>query len=141
MNWISKKTYLLFWFVIPYLLGVGLLFRNSAIDIQLHDTYLVLSILHIGIVQSIMCALFGLVYWRLRERRLMPWATVIHVLVTIIFAVKLMGNLGPSARRYANIPVSGYSTWDIFILLAAIWGLAQLLFLVNVVVGLVRERK
>ena len=141
MKWIAKKPYLLFWFVIPYLLGIAF-FHGGAIDIQLHDTYLVIATWHIGVLQAVLLAVFGLVYWLLRNRKLMPWATVIHVLVTVILAVWLLGNPIPSARHYFSGPASsGILMMDKFILVMAAWGLAQLLFLVNVVVGLVRGRR
>ena len=133
--------------IVMILVGVffGFLYGNSAIDIQLHDTYFVVNLYHFFIIVAIFQVLIGSIYWLFRKMKLIFLLTGFHVLGSILPLfpiIYLFTYLGlPSVpRRYYSFSSydfeGGFSFYNsllsslIFIFLAA-----QLLLVLNVLIG------
>ena len=84
---IARHPHKVIWSVLPLLLGLSILGFNKTIDLQFHDTYFVISWLHIGALLSITFSILGLVYWWFRNTQLIQWMTIVHVITTLIFAL------------------------------------------------------
>jgi len=86
MNLLKNRPYFLFWISIPFVWVIGNLeVGDSALDINVHDTYFVIANEHLVILISIYFGLVGLVYWIFNklERRLSKWLNLIHTLITV----------------------------------------------------------
>jgi hypothetical protein len=138
----------------PYslLLSTGLLFlifslfaRGNTIDIHLHDLVIIISYKHVFWGCTFLLGLFWIVY-RLTYK-LLPWRflTIVHILVTsgaliLFFLVPYIleifrgaGILGVS--NYESKQIMNYSLTIVSILLVV----GQLLFLINLIVGLIKK--
>jgi hypothetical protein len=60
MNLILNKPYKLIWLTIPLILGLTLIGFNKTLDIQMHDTYVVIDLLSIGSLFLIILVVTGL---------------------------------------------------------------------------------
>jgi len=87
---IKYRPYHYLWLSIFLLAVLSSLASNKAIDIQMHDTYLVIAILHIGIIFGGIHAILGFIYWIVRFMKLITWMTYVHVITTIVISVLLI---------------------------------------------------
>ncbi len=85
MNYIIHKPYIIFWSLIPILWIYGFSFDDETLDVNIHDTYFVISIFHF---LNFLCFLFfgmGLTYYAIhklnKKRRLL--LTYIHIIGTL----------------------------------------------------------
>jgi len=127
------------WLAIPLILGLTL-FGGSTIGIQLHDRYFVVSSIYVGMFFAICLGLIGFIYWLVRNKRLINWVTVVHVIMTIaVFVLIVLTNLTFEKAIQAN-----FSTFRIVdkILFAVILFAAftQLAFIANLILSLVRTK-
>lgn len=94
MKQILNKPYQAIWWSIPIILGLSLLGFKNTIDLQMHDTYFVVSYVHIRILIAVVLGITGFVYWLVRKKRLTNWMTFLHVAITIsTLALILIVNL------------------------------------------------
>ena len=92
------KPYIYFWITAIFILLVGLVNYKSddAININIHDTYFIISTTHLTIAISILFFIIGLIYWILGKTtlKLYPRLTQIHTFVSIgSFVAFTMGML------------------------------------------------
>lgn len=150
INQVLSKPYKLIWLVIPIILGLSTIGSNGSIDIQMHDTYFVISSFHIGILFSIILGIIGFIYWLVKGKKLVNWMTAIHLLTTILALASILiisflpnGLFSPSSYSFdtisdlTNNPFSTASQILSALVLMAI--LSQLLFIVNVIMSFARN--
>ena len=65
----------------------------ETVDIQLHDTYLVVGVFHIYIVAFILLGLLSLIYWFCRKMILFNHLTRIHVVVSIVSLIVILATI------------------------------------------------
>lgn len=139
MNIISNKPYKPIWYSILFVLGLSLLSLNNTIDIQLHATYYVIASIYIGLFFSICLGVIGVTYWLVRDKRLVNWMTIIHVIITIstILFIMLIGLVFEKLidRDFEAIRASN----QIMFAAISIAILVQLAFVVNLVLSLARD--
>ena len=124
------QLYKLIWISTLLLLGLCFLGVNKLIDIQLYDSYFVISIFHLGLVCSGYLALTGFIYWLVRNKRLLSWMTVSHIFITILTFFMLV--ILSLKLRVVNE--------KILLLLVMFFVSGQLVFIFNVIFGLFRDR-
>jgi len=129
MDSVVRKPYQLIWLTIPALVLIGLIFRTHTVDIQLADTYYVISNLYCVLPGSVFMLVLGMAYWLMRRQRLNPTLTALHILLTI----------GPLVLIVLPLPTdnqipSNYLIWGV-----AGFILGQCLFLINSTIALVRS--
>ena len=137
----NKAHYPFFW-SLPLIALIVAIGWSKSVDIQCHDTYIVSVLLHIGIVVGLTVILFGVIYWLFRNVRLIAWMTSIHVSVTLLLLLSgllivlfLPDNFGPiSCKLPSSAPYLQYVQVILGILV-----ISQLLFLLNIVIGLIRH--
>ncbi|WP_378182987.1 hypothetical protein [Aquimarina sp. SS2-1] len=100
MKYIIHKPYIIFWSLIPILLIYGFSFGEKTMDINVHDTYFVISITHVFNLISLFFVVIGLVYYTINKlnTKRRPLLTIIHLLGTLggIFILLLLPLLFPS---------------------------------------------
>lgn len=149
MNYIKNAPHILFLILIVILLSYGFYRGNEIVDINIHDTYFVISWKHLMLLISTIYGLLALVYFSILKLnfRLINWMTVFHVLISVIglvaiFALpKLMRDSFPidlttimEDTKY-NEQVGYGIVVSIFALLVA-----QILFFINIIYALVKGR-
>ena len=140
MNQLLKKPYKLFWGTIPIILVMSTFGINSSIDFHFHDTYIVISTIHISLLFAIILGIFGFIYWIHREKKLVKWMTVTHLLFTITFFISIV----LTGLRFKNITESNSTEIKVVnktILFAFLLVLvSQLIFFANILLGIIKSR-
>lgn len=131
----DSPPYRILWQVCLSHFAIAWFFADKEVDIQLHDTYFVLAVWHVGIILGLLLACLGLVYWLLRNRPLTHWMCIAHSWVTslgssiLLFAVLIQSVLAKDPQ-----PVFNALTY-IFILVPLLLFAVQILLPINVVRG------
>jgi len=114
---------------------------TATIDLQLHDTYFVFDSIYLAIMASIFLILLGIIYWLFRNYRMNGLLTKIHTAGTLLSIVvfllcitveSMVGNNGNGSAIRLNL--GGMLAMGALVIV-------QLIFVGNVVVGLVRGRR
>lgn len=150
MNWLSEKSYIPFLILIPIALFIGILKRKETLDVNVHDTYFVINNLHLAILFSFFVCTIALGYFLAKKFNvpLNNWMTSTHVtisllgilIVYILFKVQI--NLQSNNNdiefflKYTKI-FKAINYTMISILMISIF--AQLLFLINIIIGFLRK--
>ena len=132
MKSIVTIPYLYFWIMIPVYCFMLIFFGNHSMDIQLHDTYYVISMTHVWLFLIWTFSLFGLVYWSVRKLKTYNWITAIHVLATLSMVFLLF-----SVDRIAYFRQDHF--YSITMIFGLIFSLAQILFVLNILFSLLRR--
>jgi len=117
------------WLAIPFILVLTLKSVNKAFDIQLHDTYFASNMLSVGVFFTVLLGLNGLIYWLMRNKKLVKWMTLSHVFMTIMSTYFLI--IQASFFDELNNQLSLFAG---FVLL-----LGQVIFVGNMMIGLMRN--
>ena len=143
----NLKKHHLFFAAIPIVLIYTLAWSNSALDIQMFDTYIVIAHSQLGIFVSILFGFFAFVYWLFEKKniRLNKWLSVIHIIVTFVFFAFLLANVfRPYPFHYVEGTGAAAEYFQkacfVFYWLILLFVFGQLLFLVNVVIGILKGR-
>lgn len=149
MDYIYDKPYVLFLAFIATLLAFGFYKGNDLLDINIHDTYFVISWKHLMILISLIYGLLSLIYFILLKLNfsLVNWMTISHVLVSTIGLIavftlsKLMRENVPGDITFYidNIKFNQRIAYTILISIITILG-TQILFLINAVYALIKGR-
>ncbi|RDV13137.1 cytochrome c oxidase subunit I [Pontibacter diazotrophicus] len=132
----------------------GIILGNSALDIQLHDTYFVVAHFHLVMGAAAFFGMFaGVYHWfpkmfgRLMDEKLGYvhfWLTFVSVYL-VFMPMHYIGIAGFPRRYYAWTgfeAFSGFADMNTFISISAILGFtAQFIFLFNFVYSIIRGRK
>lgn len=141
MKKLTQKPHFVLWTLIPVILLIGFLKPDKALDINIHDTYFVIAIMHLALLISIIFGILGFGYWvviRL-NRRLVNWLTVIHLIITVIgfCLIILIPYFLPTASQDIS---SLYFDEQVTITLSALVAVCiQLLYPINIITALVRK--
>lgn len=80
------KIHYLFWLVSLIILLIGLYDMDGTLDINIHDTYFVISRFDIAVILSIVYFIYGFGYWLVQEKfkkRLAKILTITHSVILI----------------------------------------------------------
>jgi len=88
----TKNPHQLFLLAVPILLLVGLLSGDAVVDLNIKDTYFVMSYLHITILLGIFFGIMGLGYWIMQKtaKKLSPGLTLGHTLLTFSGTIAIL---------------------------------------------------
>jgi len=122
----------------------GIILGDSALDINLHDTYFVVAHFHIVMGSSAIFGMFaGVYHWfpRMFGRMMNNTLGYVHFWLTIIcvyavfFPMHFIGLAGVPRRYYANTAYEGFDQLvninELITVFALIAGVAQLIFAIN----------
>lgn len=140
MSRILNEPYKSIWWSIPVILFLSLIGLKSTIDLQLHDTYFIIASFHIGLFFSLLLGIIGLIYWQLKNKRLVHWMTAIHVVCTI-FTFILIPMSGLIFKEVIEGDLEIFRTVNqilFFVILIALF--SQLIFITNVIITLLKNK-
>lgn len=140
---IKKEPYKLL-LLTAILLFLAALFNrsNSGIDIQINDTYIVFPVQHFQFALSLLLIAIGLLYVATKNRlysTMLIWAHIILTLVGCLLIQPFIRGTGP--RRYYEM--GGTHTNLLFNpeFIIAMVMMAQVIYLVNVVLGRLKQQQ
>lgn len=138
MNKIIDKPHLIFWISIPIIIIVGLSYGGSTLDINVYDTYFIISQLYISYLISIFFGLIGFGYWMMIKckRRLTKGLSILHIVSTIGGVLGIL----ISPLVFSNITMKIGMLDMILMILILILLLGQVFYLLNVCIGLIKKR-
>ena len=147
MNKLIENPYLIFLLSIPLIMLIGILSGEADLDINVHDTYYVISYLHLAILISILFAIISIGYWIMLKtnRKLSKWFNLTHIILTIGGLISLFGiSILPSDSNYDSSSLifddlAMESLLRTLIILLMIFG--QLIYIINLIIGIFRTRK
>ncbi|MBK7971485.1 MAG: cbb3-type cytochrome c oxidase subunit I [Bacteroidetes bacterium] len=132
----------------------GIILGDSALDINLHDTYFVVAHFHIVMGSSAIFGMFaGVYHWfpRMYGRMMNKSLGYLHFWITIIcvygvfFPMHFIGLAGVPRRYYANTAYEGFDQLininELISVFAIIAGVAQVIFAFNFFYSIYRGRK
>lgn len=152
MNLKNIKVYHLFWIVSVLIILVGLVldnYPNSILDINIHDTYFVISNYHASIILFLFYFLTGFGYWIIQKvlnKQLVKYLTIFHSVILIgsfffYWIVVLIGKFNLNDRTYnysddfelINIVLIS----ELFLILF----IATPIYIINLLIGIFRKSK
>ncbi|HEA80925.1 MAG TPA: hypothetical protein ENI01_10740 [Maribacter sp.] len=135
------------WILIPVILLIGFLAPNETLDINIHDTYYVISLIHLAELVSILFGITGLGYWIILKlnRKLINVLTLSHAIITIGGSAILL--LTPTFFSHysteTSFPKFDYlveqNMMNLLALLLIVLGL--LFFIINILQSLFRRKE
>src|SRR5688572_6744023 len=132
----------------------GIILGDSALDINLHDTYFVVAHFHIVMGSSAIFGMFaGVYHWfpRMYGRMMNKTLGYLHFWLTIIcvygvfFPMHFIGLAGVPRRYYANTAYEGFDQLvninELISVFAMIAGVAQVIFAINFFYSIFKGKK
>lgn len=80
---LTEKPHLIFLLAIPFIMFFGVLSGDAVLDINLHDTYFVISYLHLAMLISVLFVIIGIGYWVVQKAKRAPSNKLNCVLVRL----------------------------------------------------------
>ncbi|MBC8048149.1 MAG: hypothetical protein H7Y00_15225 [Fimbriimonadaceae bacterium] len=147
---IKKHPYSLFLFAVVFLSPISFIqIANHAIDVELHDTYFIISGKHAIWLVDIIFIFLWFIYFTLRKIIWSILLTWLHVLVTIGFLFIILfpfSNFFNLPKRYDS--EAGYETVAFYgdinrivSIFAIVLFFTQMLFIINIIVGVILKTK
>lgn len=137
----TKIAYKLFLIVIPFLLLFGFLNREDTLDINIHDTYYIISCLHTAVLLSLLFGIYAWGYWVIRKSR----SSVLNLIVKLHLAITFLGPIvefglsqfyRTETMEYEfNLKLS-FILWGVVVFVL----LGQLLFPVSLIYGMISRK-
>ncbi len=144
MKHLYKKPYFYFWLTAVTIFVFTLLFYkpDDILDINIHDTYYIITYRHFGIFFSFLFILIGFIYFLLKKVELFKFLTNFHLYISIgSFIFSIIGQVYfKTFSNNSNFPLfddlSNYITFFSIILLLFV--LAQFIFLFNLIISITK---
>lgn len=137
LNWISEYPHKAFLGIIPFILLVGYVLKVNTIDIQLHDTYMILDLWSVTICVSIYFIIVGIVYYLFRNRRFLRYVTILHTLVSILIVLLWIATSQSEMVRNPTEFEYARKVMSVVIMSLFVFITVQILFLMNLVISIV----
>jgi heme/copper-type cytochrome/quinol oxidase subunit 1 len=139
------KIHYLFWLVSLIILLIGLYDMDETLDINVHDTYFVISHFDIAVILSIVYFIYGFGYWLVQKKfkkRLIKILTIIHSVI-LIGSFLAYWIVIYYTRLFAtnNFPLfDNYQTINITLVICCILCLIALpIYITNLAIGIFRK--
>ena len=141
-----KKEYIYFWLsaLIIFILGLFTFSdKNAVIDINIHDTYYIIHIFHLITLISLLYFILGSIYWMFKKLKipLIKNLSLIHLFITIgglLIYFLLMTLFKDDTEIEPGIYNESSTLGTLLIILFFLIVFAQLLFLLNIIIGFIK---
>ena len=140
MNLLTKRPHIVFlvFAIITFILGFN---ANGGIDINIHDTYFVMSNYHFATLISILFGIIGLIYWIVKKVNgsLSKRLNLIHVALTFggIFLILILNEF--FRKSIMEYDFNENLTMVIY-LLSAVVIFGQIILPINIISGIIKKR-
>ena len=140
MNHFTQKPYLFFLISVPILLFIGILNGDALLDINVHDTYFIISYFHLTILISFLFGIIGIAYWIMKKINieLSRWLNRVHLGLTFggILAIWVLSHFYRTELMEYQFNNNLTSTIIAIILVIV---LGQIIFLLNTIRGIIKK--
>jgi len=145
MSPIINKPHLIFWISIPIMILLGQIHGDNILIIGVYDTSIAIANNYLAYLISIFFVLIGFGYWLIYKfkHQLSNWLNLLHIVITVggfltVLMIGLIFGYSPieSENTYSN--TLRINSKLINLLLTIILG--QLIYLTNIIIGLIRKR-
>lgn len=135
------QAYKILWWTIPLIFLPIALGRDSALDIQRHDTYFIFAAWHVAILFTLILGILGGFYWMLKQYKLSQILSIIHSVGTSLslLGISIIAIL-QTLYRNNNFEQFG-NLLSIGAILIMVFLSIQIIFIANVLIGLIRGKK
>ena len=136
MKNLTKKPHLVYLTAIPILILMGVFSGDASFDINIKDTYLIVSYLYLTLGVAILFGIIGIGYWMVHkaERKLSKWLTWVHIILTlggaIAIGVLIQFNSTESLGNNFNSNFTLVIPLIVFLMV-----IGQLIFPINIIYG------
>ncbi|KJD33296.1 hypothetical protein PK35_05410 [Tamlana nanhaiensis] len=147
MKFLSNKPHLIFLIAIPVLLLVGILSEDASLNINVHDTYFVISFYHLSKLTAILFGIIGFGYWIMRKtnRKLSKWLNYIHIGLTFggIILIFMLSQLyrEPKAENILLDFRFNQNLELIILIILLITVIGQVIYPINLINGICKKAK
>ena len=141
MNRLIEKPHLIFLLAIPIIMLIGILSGDAVLDINIHDTYFVITHLHFEILISILFGIIGIGYWIMLKtgRKLSKWLNWTHIGLT--FGGTLLVRILTKFYRPEFLEYEFNNNLTLIIsLIILLMIIGQLIFPINIIYGLTKKK-
>ena len=142
MSKLIDKPHLPFLIAIPIIILIGIFSGDTILDINVHDTYYVISYLHLSIIISILFVIIGIGYWIMLKanRQLSKWLNWTHIGLTFGGAL-----IAWSLTKFYRTKIMEYQYNSnltlIITLIILLITIGQVIFPINIIYGLIKNKK
>jgi heme/copper-type cytochrome/quinol oxidase subunit 1 len=143
-----SRPYVVFWFLIPIILLVGLINPKEILDINIDDTYYVIQHSHLVILIAIYFCILGLGYWIIEKTcgKLIRNLNRVHLILTIgcLLIIWILFQFYQEIKPENLVDfIEGNKlneniSFAIFII-TMVWIIGQLLFSVNLTITILKK--
>jgi len=131
-----KQPYSVFGVLILFILISSFLAGKRNLDFQLHDTYFVFSVIHIGLAFCVLLAVPAVIYWLSRNKRLISWMTGFHVISLIVILILMALYIIKYNQPIVFGDMESYKIYiRIWSILMLCLFLSNLIFLINIFIA------
>ncbi len=140
MNRVTERPHIIFlvFAVITFILGFN---ANGGIDINIHDTYYVISNYHFATLISILFGIIGLIYWIVKKMNgnLSNRLNLIHVALTFggIFIILILNEFFRKSIMEYNF---NENLTMVIYLISSIVVFGQIIFPINIISGIFKKQ-
>ncbi|KLT70836.1 hypothetical protein [Flavobacterium sp. ABG] len=149
MEYIQKNPYFIFLALIVIFLAIGFLNAEETLDINIHDTYFVISYLYFAVLLSVIYTFLAILYFALIKLNfpLIKWLISTHVIVSVggLLLIWIFSQLkrevapGDIESYIADMTFNDKMLLGIFITVGTMIA-TQVIFVVNVIQALIKGR-
>lgn len=138
--WINSKPYHILWGGIPMIFLTIAITPEKTFDLQLHDSYFVISSIHMALFVSIYLILLGTIYWLVKKYKTVSILNTIHSTVTVFGLLSISIIIFVETINPANA-IRGFTLLNsIGMVIFALIILVQLIFIINLTIGIIRGK-
>ncbi|WP_228853502.1 hypothetical protein [Aegicerativicinus sediminis] len=141
MNNLTKKPHLVYLTAIPILILMGVFSGDASFDINIKDTYLIVSYLYLTLGIAILFGIIGIGYWMVHkaERKLSKWLTWTHIILTLGGTLAIGILIQFNRTKSLGNDFNSNFTLAIYLILFLIV-IGQLIFPINIIYGLAKGK-
>jgi len=142
MSRIINKPHLIFLLSIPIIMIIGFISGEAVLDINVHDTYYVITYIHLTTLISILFGIIGLGYWIMLKanRKLSKWLNWTHIGLTFGGTIIILILAQLYRKEIMEYEFNNNLTL-IITLIILLMILGQIIFPINIIYGLIKKKK
>jgi heme/copper-type cytochrome/quinol oxidase subunit 1 len=139
MKTLIHQPYKIIWASIPLIFLLSFLRPDDTFDFQMHDTYFVMASIHIVIAIAILLLVIGFAYWLFRNKKLVNWMTLGHVIPTILILL-LIAFFSMTSNNWRDMGYEYFRRINNMVVISfLLFVLLQLLLLVNLIISALKN--
>jgi len=143
---LPKEHHLVFWIISVIFFAIylySLLFnRDSFLDINIHDTYYLITHLHLFQILTLWFGICGLGYWFLFkwQIKIVQWMFWVHLIFSLLIILSYPLGLIEFEPNLENVQKRIYVMMFI-VILVLIFILGQVIYLINILLSTLRNKR